>query len=475
MDLTPWIFAHFFEIVGFSLAVLLIPRILLERRHPGATMAWILAIALVPYVGVPLYFLIGGKRIERVRRKKNWLIVESEIRADALIFEKLPKRSRRIAHVLVRSGILPPTHDNEVDIIDNGVDAYGKLYTLLEGATKSIEIATFILGNDEVGSSLVRLLVKKAEEGLEVRLLLDALGCLRTRGKFVDPLRKAGGRVGIFLPLLSLRRRSSANLRNHRKMAIADGKVAFVGGMNLAREYMGPKPYKGRWKDVSMWVSGGAVGHVRDFFWKDWVFATSEKVDAPGFCPVSFSPGEGRQTIQVVGDGPDAVERPLYTGVLAALNRAEESIWVVTPYFVPDDALSASLVLAARMGCRVHVIIPEKSNHPLVDLAGRSYISDLLRSGVRFYFYQPGMLHAKLFVIDRKIAVVGSANMDIRSFQLNFEIANFLYDEKSVEDVSRVVRRIMEETREIRLEELDNKGRWRAFSEDICRVFSPLL
>ena len=179
--------------------------------------------------------------------------------------------------------------------------------------------------------------------------------------------------------------------------------------------------------------------------------------------------------MQVVGDGPDAAERPLYAGVLAALNRAEKSIWVVTPYFVPDDALSASLVLAARMGCHVHVVIPEKSNHPLVDLAGRSYISDLLRSGVRFYFYQPGMLHAKLFVIDRKIAVVGSANMDIRSFQLNFEIASFLYDEKSVEAVLRVVQHIMEETREVQLDELDRKGRLRTFSEDICRVFSPLL
>ncbi len=475
MEFTPWIFAHLFEVVGFLLAIVLIPRILLERRHPGATVAWILAVGLVPYVGVPLYFLIGGRRIEEVAHKKGWRIVEKEIEADAPIFNGLPEGNRKIAHILVRSGMLPPSRNNRIEIIDDGVRAYEVLCDLIRRAEKSIEIATFILGRDEVGASLLWLLVEKAEKGLEVRLLLDALGCLRTRGKFVDPLRKAGGQVGIFLPLLSLRRRSSANLRNHRKMAIADGEKAFVGGMNLAREYMGPKPYKDRWKDASMLVTGGAVGHVRDFFWNDWAFATSEVVGPQDFCPVSFFQGGGDQTVQVVGDGPDAAERPLYAGVLAALNRAERSIWVVTPYFVPDDALSASLVLAARMGCHVHVVIPEKSNHPLVDLAGRSYISDLLRSGVHFYFYQPGMLHAKLFVIDRKIAVVGSANMDIRSFQLNFEIASFLYDEKSVEAVLRVVQRIMEETREVQLDELERKGRLRTFSEDICRVFSPLL
>ncbi len=475
MQITTWIFAHLFEIIGFLLAIVLIPRILLERRHPGATVAWILAIGLVPYVGVPLYFLIGGRRVEKVAHKNDCRVVEMDIESDAPVFAAIPERGRRIAHILVRSGILPPSRDNRIEIIDDGIKAYETLFNLIEGAKRSVEIATFILGKDEVGGSLLRLLVKKAEEGVEVRLLLDALGCLRTRGRFVDPLRRAGGQVGIFLPILPLRRRSSANLRNHRKMAIADGEKAFVGGMNLAKEYMGPMPYSARWKDVSVLITGGAVDHVRYFFWRDWSFATSEGTDAFDFCPVSFSRGRDGQVIQVVGDGPDANERPLYSGVLAALNRAGKSIWIVTPYFVPDDALSASLMLAARMGCQVHIIIPEKSNHPLVDLAGRSYISDLMRSGVRFYFYQPGMLHAKLFVIDHQIAVVGSANMDIRSFQLNFEIANFLYDEKSVEDVLGAVRRIMSDSREISQEEMGQKGRLRTFSEDLCRVFSPLL
>jgi cardiolipin synthase len=473
--MTPWIFAHFLEIAGFLLAIILIPRILLEKRHPGATIAWVLAIGLVPYVGVPLYFLIGGKRIKKVSRKKDWNLVEKGIPDQHPVFTGLTQESRKIAHILVQSGILPPSRDNKIKIIDDGVDAYESLFDLLEGATESIEIATFILGKDEVGKALVSLLERKARDGMEIRLLLDALGCLRTRGKFVDPLRKAGGHVGIFLPLFSLRRRSSANLRNHRKMAIVDGERAFVGGMNLATEYMGPHPYRNRWKDVSMLLEGGAVGHIRNFFWKDWIFATHEPVDAFNYCPVSLTRRDNGHTIQVVGDGPDVADRPLYTGILAALNRVKRDIWVVTPYFVPDDALSASLILAARLGCHVRIIMPEKSNHPLVDLAGRSYLYDLMRSGVQFYFYQPGMLHAKLFVIDRQIAVVGSANMDIRSFQLNFEIANFLYDEKSIEEVLEVIRRITLESREITLEELKRNGKFRTFSEDICRVFSPLL
>jgi len=475
MNIAQWLFAHSLEITGYLLAILLIPRILLERRHPGATIAWVLAIGLVPFLGVPLYFLIGGRRIKKVSRKKDWSIPREKANLTTPALGRLPVNSRKIAYLMMQAGIFPPSEDNSINIIDDGIKAYTTLFNMLEGAEKSIEIATFILGPDEVGKALIRLLAKKASDGLEVRLLLDGLGSMRTSGHFVDPLRNAGGQIGIFLPIIPVRRSWSANLRNHRKLTVVDGYKAFIGGMNIAREYMGPKPYKNRWKDVSMLITGTGTGYIRSIFWQDWKFSTNESIEPGTICQVpSYFQPDG-SIIQVVGDGPDVPERPLYSGVLAALSRARESIWVVTPYFVPDDALSESLALAARMGSDVRLIMPEKSNHPLVDLAGRSYLDNLMHAGVRFYCYQPGMLHAKLITVDRKLAVVGSANMDIRSFQLNFEIASFLYDSKSVEKVNGVIQSIIKKSREVTMREITEKSKFRTFSEDICRVFSPLF
>jgi cardiolipin synthase len=475
MTVSQWIFAHFFEIAGYILAIILIPRILFERHHPGATIAWLLVIALIPFIGVPLYFLIGGKRIKRISREKDWGMRNMGASAQDPDDGNLLPGGRKIARLLTRTGMFPPAPNNKVVIIDDGVVAYTTLVRLLENARESIEIATFILGRDEVGRTIVELLARKARQGVEVRLLLDAYGCLLSRGSFVRPLKDAGGRVGVFMPMLPLRRRWSANLRNHRKMAIVDGCHSMVGGMNLAREYIGPTSFKKRWKDVCMAVKGNCVDHLRTVFWQDWIYCTGEEFDRGLFSPVASPNGDNGSIVQVVGDGPDIPERPLYSGVLAALSQARESVWVVTPYFVPDEPLSAALELAARMGCDVRLIIPERSNHPLVDLAGHSFLPDLLAAGVQFYFYQPGMLHAKLIAIDQQLAVVGSANMDIRSFQLSFEIVSFLYTPEDVRQVTRVIEGILRQSRQVSKEEVEKKSKIREFSEDICRVFSPLL
>ena len=457
------------------MAIILIPRILIERRHPGATIAWLLIIGLFPFVGVPVYFLIGGRRVKKISKKKDWCAMEESTDILASIKDELPPNNRKIADLLMHAGMFSPSANNKVNIIDDGMTAYKVLVNLLENATSSIEISTFILGRDDVGRTLVNLLACKAKEGVKVRLLLDALGCLRTKGKYVKPIKDAGGEVAVFFPLLPLRRRWSANLRNHRKMVIVDENRAMIGGMNLAREYMGPDPYQKRWKDVCMVISGKGAEHIRNVFIQDWVYSTGKVFDRNLLPPSVFKNTVNNSVIQVVGDGPDVNERPLYSGVLAALNQARENIWAVTPYFVPDDPITASLELAARTGCDVRLIIPERSNHPLVDLAGRSFLPELMDAGVHLYCYQPGMLHAKLISIDRQLAVVGSANMDMRSFYLNFEIATFLYSLKDVEEVSKVIESIMGKSRRISRDEITQKSSVRKFTEDICRVFSPLL
>ncbi|MBN2332821.1 MAG: cardiolipin synthase [Deltaproteobacteria bacterium] len=474
MTVTNWTFVHFFEILGYLLAIILIPRILLERRHPGATLAWILAIGLIPYLGVPVYFLIGGKRIKKIISEIERLAVPPQ--HFSLPAGSLSPPLSRVAGLLEQTGAFSPVGGNRCQLVDDGVEAYESLAVLIRNAESSIEIATFILGHDDVGRKLVAMLAAKARQGVKVRLLLDALGCFFTKGRFVQPLRDAGGQVGVFLPLLQIRTRWSANLRNHRKMVIVDGKRAITGGMNLAKAYLGPTRDRKRWKDVAFFMEGRGVDDLRQVFWHDWLYATGESYDLN--LPAHGLGGSHMvgSIVQVVADGPVfPARRPLYSGILAALHQAEKSIWVVSPYFVPDEPLSAALELAARMGREVRLIIPERSNHPLVDLAGNSFLPDLLAAGVQLYRYQAGMTHAKMIVIDGQLAVVGTVNMDIRSFQLNFELAMFLYSQGDVCQVVAAVERIMAASRLVSLEEIQQRGRVREFAEDICRVFSPVL
>jgi len=254
-----------------------------------------------------------------------------------------------------------------------------------------------------------------------------------------------------------------------------DREEAIVGGMNLTTEYMGPAHWEKRWKDVSMEIKGPAVKDLFRVFAQDWTYSTGETVTTDHAAPPAKKKKPGPTMVQVVGDGPDINARPLYSGVMAAIGQAKKSIWVVTPYFIPDEPLSAALTLSARMGNDVRIIIPEHSNHPLVDLASRSLFPELMEAGVRFYLYRPRMLHAKLIAIDGHLAVVGSANMDIRSFNLNFEVATFLYSAEDVKKVRAVMESVMGESRKLTDEELGRKGGARRFAEDICRVFSPLL
>ncbi|MEA3240456.1 MAG: cardiolipin synthase, partial [Pseudomonadota bacterium] len=382
----------------------------------------------------------------------------------------------RVSELIVRTGAYFPVAGNHCRVIDDGVEAFQTLTELIEEAETSIEITTFILGRDDVGRRLVTLLARKARQGVKVKLLLDALGCFLTKGRFVQPLRDAGGQVGIFLPLLPLRSRWAANLRNHRKMVIIDGCQVVVGGMNLAKNYLGPASYEKRWKDMMLLLRGVAVGHLRNVFRHDWAYATGEKFKRVEPDYALYSDHEVGSIVQVVADGPSyANRRPLYSGILAVLHQAEKSIWVVSPYFVPDESLSAALELAARMGLEVRIIMPEHSNHPLVDLAGNSFLPDLIDAGVQLYRYQPGMIHAKLIIIDGRLAVVGTANMDIRSFQLNFELALFLYSAVDVRQVVSVVEKIVADSRLVSSEEIHQRGKVREFIEDICRIFSPVL
>ena len=299
-------------------------------------------------------------------------------------------------------------------------------------------MATFILGRDSTGDAIVHALARKAGQGVQVRLLLDALGSVKIPRAFISPLLKAGGKVAFFMPMLHLPFRGRANLRNHRKLLVCDNRVAVLGGMNLASEYMGPQcRAAGCWRDLSLMIQGPVVDHITRIFRSDWAFAGKAPFDdefageglGAGGQP-DDSPAGG--LTQLVASGPDVPNDSLRNAILTEIFRAKTRIWIVTPYFVPDELILEALCIAVSRKVDVTVILPEKSNHRLADIVREGYLSRIQEAGGTLRLYEPGMLHAKAVLIDDSLAMVGSANMDMRSLLLNYEIALCIYDAKQI-------------------------------------------
>ncbi len=465
---------------GYIFAFILIPRIILERRQPAATVAWVLSIALLPVVGVPLYILVGGRRIRRHIRAKIGAIGSVESSVENRVRPKTLSSSvaADCGSVLCTAGAPPPVTGNRVSVIHQGEEAYRSVLGLIEEARDHIHAQFFILDVDPIGKRFIHALAARARAGIRVRLLLDAVGSWRALRRLVRPLQKAGGEVAEFLPALPLHRKWSAHLRNHRKLLLADGTTAFCGGMNIGKKYMGPKWEKHQWRDIGVGIHGPAVRDLQVIFLDDWAFAT-EEVRPRGHLFPSFPPPPDKSaesgTLQVVASGPDRALRPIYQGVFTAFTSARRRIWIATPYFVPDDAIGTSLENAALRGIDVRLIVPEKSDLRMVWLAGKSYFDDLMLAGVKIYLYRPTNIHSKVLIIDDDVGVVGSSNVDIRSFFLNFELGVFLYGEKEIGLLASAFEDDL--SRSLRLDPTIFSRRPRSVRllEDTCRIFSPLF
>jgi cardiolipin synthase len=467
------------NIAGYVFALFLIPRIILERRHPSATLAWMLGIALLPVAGVPLYFLIGVRRIRRHIRAKIASASAAPLPPERRIVpEDLPAAAKDCVQVLAAAGAPLPTGQNRITFVSGGDEAYDALISLISSAKDHVHAQFFILDVDVVGKRFVQALAAKAREGVRVRLLLDAVGSWRALRRLVRPLRDAGGEVAAFLPAFPLHRRWSAHLRNHRKLLIADGRKAFTGGMNIGKRYMGPKTTKAQWRDVAVVIEGSALPDLQALFLDDWAFATDDPSPAGDLFPSPrrFPAGDPPPCVlQVAASGPDRQARPIYEGVFAAFAAARRRIWIETPYFVPDEGIGAAMRNAALRGVDVRLIVPGTSDLRIVTLAGRSYFDELMASGVKVFLYRPTNLHAKILVVDDAIGVIGSPNVDMRSFFLNFELGLFLFDRPQVEILAGVFREDISRSEAIDPERFARRPRTLRLLEDTCRIFSPLI
>ncbi|MFO0972470.1 MAG: cardiolipin synthase [Phycisphaerae bacterium] len=401
---------------------------LLRRpREPRAMIAWLLVLVLLPVVGLVAYALIGRLRVERARRRRHTRRTPRDPPAAA------PHGDRRLdpalgalLHLALRLTGFPATRDNDVTIFHDAEKTYLALQLAIESARHHVHVEYYIFQADETGRAVAELLMKKARDGVRCRVLLDDLGCWRMPRSLVRAWRAAGVEVAFFLPVIPWSGRWHVNLRNHRKIVVVDGAVGFTGSQNIGDEYRGRLKRYAPWRDTHLRIVGPAVHQLQDVFCDDWLFAAGSDPRGAELYPPPRSTGD--QLVHVIPSGPDSDAHVLTTLLFAAVGAARSSICITSPYFVPDDAMLLALRSAAYRGVRVQLLIPARSDSRLVLWAGRSYYDELCAAGVEVYEYDAGMLHSKVVVVDQSWALAGSANMDTRSFRLNFEITTVLYD-----------------------------------------------
>ncbi len=451
---------HLATIVGFVLALILVSRLLHQHTRPATSIAWFLFMVLAPWIGVPVYLVFGGRKLRQLAGQKPPLYA-------AGVASDSDAAPNDIARRLTACAMPPPRADNALDTITDGALAYARLLSLIEGATHSIHLTTFILADDPVGRAIISRLAARARSGIEVRVLVDALGSLPARLWRLRKLRRSGARVGVFMPVLPLHRRWSANLRNHRKIVLFDNRIALTGGMNLAAEYMGPAAAGAHWIDTCAEVRGPAVADLATVFARDWAFATGESLPA-----IAVPPAAGDTLLQIVPNGPDIAGDPFYDVLTSAMYNARQRIWLVTPYFVPDEGLLRALSLQARVGVDVRIVLPRRSNHRVADFARNRLLRELAQAGVRVFLHPQAMIHAKHIVIDDRVAISGSVNMDARSLYLNYELALFAYGEAAATRDAAWLADLMRACVEGPLPMPGRVGRW---AEDLSWLLSPLI
>ena len=449
--------------------------ILLQRRSPAATLAWLLVLLFLPGVGLVIYRLLGPLRLERKRleRRVARRIIADSVKAMASL-RAAHAAELQVARVPMAMHEAPPLHAHDVDLYLDGASAYAAIFDAVRAARHHVHLEYYIFEPDRVGTRLRDLLIDKARAGVTVRLLVDGTGSGRLRERFLRPLRQAGAQVAWFNPV-SLRwiRTRRADFRSHRKIVVCDGAVAFMGGMNIADVHTAEMT-PNAWRDTHVRIAGAAALPIQRIFLEDWLFATSKL--PPHIEELFPLPRHmGKHVAQIVASGPDHDALPIHDTYFTAITRAEKRLWLTTPYFVPGEPITTALCTAALRGVDVRLLIPVRGDSRLIDLAARSYVPELLASGVKVFEYLPRFVHAKTIVVDDDLAIVGTANLDTRSFRLNFELAALLYDQPLAQRLGAAFEADLTESRAIEPVPLAQQKLVRRLAEAGARLLSPLL
>ncbi|MFT6924909.1 MAG: cardiolipin synthase [Psychromonas sp.] len=448
-------------IITEILIVFTMLHMLYQRRSPTSMISWLLLMIILPYFSLLLYFLIGVRK-RPVRKKKSSLHVKSTSESSGKI--------NSIDGIIRANGITGASEHNSFEFISESVNAYNILINEIKNAKKSISFSTYILKQDKVTKTIINALIEKESSGVHVRLLVDSLGSYKLYF-FQGPLRKlrkAGCEVHFFMPLLRLPYQNSINLRNHRKIYLFDETTLLTGGMNLSNKYMGPAKKQDQCEDILFKTQGDAAYQYAQIFEADWAYASDSPLRQAAR-PLQKVCGDAY--IQVVPSGPDIKGDALYEALISAIHSAKERIWIVTPYFLPDETLMHALKIAKHNGVDIKLITPKQSDHLVADLGRSSYMRELQEEGINLVLYKGKMLHAKAILFDRDAVMIGSVNIDNRSLLLNYEVVSFAYSKAIIYGIEKWMQGFITKADT----QMQEASRLRRIAENFMRIIAPQL
>lgn len=462
--------------------IFMIGVIFFDRREPAVSMAWVMCFLMLPFLGVLLFLIFGyGLKkhtkkhyVQKMELNNNILKTFLKPAGDDILPTPELRRHANLYKYLLNDAHSICTYDNKVQIITDGNEKFKSLLHDIENAKDSINLLYFIIHNDEIGKRVLDALTRKANEGVEVRLLYDGFGSILTPRRSFRKLGKCpDGHVAEFFPV-RLFSFSKLNHRNHRKIAVIDGKIAYLGGMNIGDEYLSRK--KLVWRDTHMRITGSAVNEIQKYFALDWEFSTNERLTnrLSKFFPMQTPASGADIPIQIAACGPDSPAEEVKCGMIQMLYSAVKYAYIQTPYFVPDQAFLTAVTTAAESGVDVRVMIPGTPDKLYVYYTTLSYIGALLEAGAKVYLY-PGFIHSKSIVVDDEVSTIGTTNIDIRSFQLHFELNAFMYGKKVCGKCRDIFLADQEKCKALTLDEYNRRGLRTVMCEGFFRLFSPIM
>lgn len=458
----------------------------LENRNPDRTLAWLLVLALLPFVGIALYWVVGPNFRYLADKRRFRLPRPSGVTGEVPAKRDIPLVTDT-AHLLYRSSGARLVTGRDVTVFYDGKAAFERIKERLRGAERGILLESYIIENDRLGNEIKDILIERASRGVFVAVLYDAVGSWHMGDKFVKALRDGGVTAMAFLPV-SFPMFRGANYRNHRKIIIVDGEYAFTGGLNIGDEYVSDNPKYTYWRDTHMEFSGESVSMLRAVFLSDFAFcgasdellakasaaATSRTADEPHCWPDVCPPG--KIPMQIVASGPDTPWDTIQKGYFSVIARARKTLWITSPYLVPGDALMEAMCASSLSGVDVRLLLPGKADHTLVHWASMNCVDELLRAGVRIFLYDAeAFVHAKTMVADGVLASVGTANLDTRSLQINFEVQVFLYDRPLAKAMQTAFENDAAVSRELTFSGWRGRPKIQRVKESVGKLFSSLL
>jgi cardiolipin synthase len=455
--------------------------VFIERKEPTTTWAWLLIMLILPGVGFIIY-LILGQNFSRERLFKEKKILDKSKRfelSEKWAYDRVEHGGSDKYLDLIKMNFnhsgADYTMGNDVDLFFNGEDKFKQLIYDLKNAKKYIHIQYYIFKRDDLGKRIIKILEDKAREGVEVRFLVDSMGSYSITKKLLKEFIKSGGKFEIFFPGILPHINTRINYRNHRKMVIIDGEYGYTGGFNVGDEYVNLDKKIGFWRDTHIRIKGEAVNDLTDRFLLDWCYASGEEIEEFEKYYPKVVHGNGDSGVQIVTSGPDHNEEYIKNAYLKLISNAKKNVYLETPYLVPDEPMLDTLKIAALSGVDVRIIIPGKPDHLFMKWAASAYCGDLMEAGVRIYNYDNGFIHSKTIVADGEVSTIGTANMDIRSFRLNFEVNAFVFNPRIAKIMEEQFMKDIDKSIEINILEYNNRSNLIRIKESLVRLISPIL